>query len=421
MKQFLLFCFYLTTLLAIGQTSVYHPFPDNNAVWNFHFQANCFSMGDGNDYYSINFSGDTLINSQTYHKLTTPFVETYSTGSCSGTLTGYKGAIRQDITAKKVFIVPPTETTEELLYDFNMQVGDTVKGYIATIYPPADTVISIDSVLVGSTYRKRWNINNCYNIYIIEGVGSTYGLLEISPDCMFDHADYSLTCFQQNGRPLYPDTITNCEPILSMPIINHFDNPDSKWYVAKTYPGGNQEDPYFVATTTTVYGFKGDTIINSEKWLKIYSTPDPLFQNNLKYRGLIRTEDNKVFYMDTLYQLDTLYDFNLNVGDNAFFNLYGGTQPTWVKVIETDSIQLNNGAYYKRLKFEDPQIITPFYYLKGVWIEGIGSIHGPLFTNSPIMFSSEQPDSLILACSFSDNQYVWQHPSYSNCYIQVGS
>jgi hypothetical protein len=91
-----------------------------------------------------------------------------------------------------------------------MQVGDTVKGYLESWAFQPDTVISIDSVLVGTDYRKRWYINSCYYIYLIEGIGSTYGLKEPSPGCATDLADYSLTCFSQNGQTLYPDTNTNC-------------------------------------------------------------------------------------------------------------------------------------------------------------------------------------------------------------------
>ena len=222
MKKLLIIFSALLTLSASGQTSVYHPYPDSNAVWNFHFQLYCFFNGTGDEYYSMTFSGDTLINSQAYHKLTTPYVQSFSTLTCGGVSTGYKGAIRQDTTVKKVFYVPPTDTAEQLLYDFTLQVGDTVRGYIeAFTFPTADIVQSIDSVLVGNTYRKRWNINSCYNIHFIEGIGSTYGLFELTPGCITDQADYSLICFQQNGQPLYPDTTTNCHLITS---INSIDN-----------------------------------------------------------------------------------------------------------------------------------------------------------------------------------------------------
>ncbi len=233
MKRLLLITFLFIAQFAKGQSTIYHAFPDSNAIWNFNFGMYCFFNGTADDYYSITISGDTLINSQTYHKLTTPYIQSYSTGNCAGAVaTGYKGAIRQDTTNRKVFFIPPSNNTEELLYDFTMQVGDTVSGYTETQAMPPDIVQSVDSVLVGNTYRKRWNINTCYGITFIEGIGSTFGLIERSPGCIADAGGYIITCFQQNGSIFYPDTITGCQLINSVnPIdkkstqINIFPNP----------------------------------------------------------------------------------------------------------------------------------------------------------------------------------------------------
>ena len=175
-------------------------------------------------------------------------------------------------------------------------------------------------------------------------------------------------------------------------VINHFDNLDSKWNVAKTYPAANQQNPNFVKTTTTVYGFQNDTLINDEQWFKVYSTNDSLFQNNLLYHGLLREENQKVLYIDTLNQLTTLYDFSLNVGDSVLFDIHG-IYPEWLKVVNVDSI-LINGDYYRKLKF-DELTMNAFDELNEIWIEGIGSIHGPLFPNFPIKFSQEIPDSML--------------------------
>lgn len=204
--------------------------------------------------------------------------------------------------------------------------------------------------------------------------------------------------------------------ILFGQVINHFDNLDSKWNVAKTYPAANQQNPNFVATTTTVYGFQGDTIINSQQWFKLYSTSDSMFLSNLLYRGLLREENNKVFYLDTLNQIDTLYDFSVNVGDSVLFDLYG-MYPEWLKVVNVDSI-LINGDYYRRLKFAEPTI-QAFDELNEIWIEGIGSIHGPIFPYFPVKFSQEMPDSMLVTCTFSNSQQVWQHPSYPSCYVNI--
>ncbi|MHB8259903.1 MAG: T9SS type A sorting domain-containing protein [Bacteroidia bacterium] len=216
---------------AKGQTYVYHKFPDSAAVWNFHqivVMSLCPPSGQRvDDYYSIIISGDTIISSKTYHKLTTPYVQVVPStcASCCALATGYKGAVRQDTVAKKVFIVPPSNTSEQLLYDFTMLVGDTVKGFISSATGTTVSIVqSIDSVLVGSTYRKRWNINTCYFIYLIEGVGSTYGLIEPSPGCTVDFPSDSITCFKQNGLALYPNTATNCQLITSVNSIDKNSN-----------------------------------------------------------------------------------------------------------------------------------------------------------------------------------------------------
>ena len=176
-------------------------------------------MGNSNENYSITISGDTIIQSQTYHKLIIPFVKSNNSGVCDFTTIGYKGAFRQDKINKKVFFIPPTENTEQLLYDFTLQVGDTVKGFLNLNLDQPDTIKSIDSVLVGNIYRKRWNTNSCYKINLIEGIGSTYGLIIPSPGCRTDFPDYSIICFQQYKISIYPETAINCDLINSVKPI----------------------------------------------------------------------------------------------------------------------------------------------------------------------------------------------------------
>src|SRR5690554_2805514 len=76
-----------------------------------------------------------------------------------------------------------------------------------------------------------------------------------------------------------------------------------------------------------------------------------------------------------------------------------------------------NGESYRKLLFTEPEGFFAFDLLNEVWIEGIGSIHGPLFPNTPTKFSEEIPDSLLLTCSFTNNQEYYNHPNYSECYV----
>jgi hypothetical protein len=214
MKKPLLIIFILTCFSAKSQTSVYHPFPDSNAIWNVSSQGCCWSdcpppptpnpvIDDFNFSYYIN--GDTVINSTLYHKV-------YQSGTvhhhCSfgnyvdywESFSNYYAAIRQDTALRKVYV--RDNSPERVLYDFNLSVGDSIENCTA--------VTSIDSILIGSTYRKRLNIDGAFPYSIIEGIGSTSGLFE--PLCPFEYWG-TLVCFSQNGVTLYPDTLTECELI----------------------------------------------------------------------------------------------------------------------------------------------------------------------------------------------------------------
>lgn len=220
----LLTCLLLTLSLGLkAQTSVYHPFPQVNSYWNMYQSFYCWTgfPGPVGQSYSIFVSNDTLIGSQTYHKLFIPYLRSDSTGCTSASVTQgiYKGCIREDISAKKVYYVKPSFSTEKLLYDFNLQVGDTVWGELEA--PIKDTVIAIDSIETwgsGGGWVKRWLINSCYNIYIIEGVGSTYGLIEPSPGCGPNNMERDIMCAvcQTSTSGFYYPAITDCDMITSV-------------------------------------------------------------------------------------------------------------------------------------------------------------------------------------------------------------
>jgi hypothetical protein len=206
---------------SFSQTNIYHQFPDSNATWNIHtFQWCGLGFDHWEHFYSYTIGNDTVINTNIYHKLIVPIEVITSAGQCttSGTWTSpgyYAGAFREDTSAKKIFFMLPFENTEQLLYDFTIQVGDTILGYFEHMCDPG-TVIAIDSVLIGSDYRKRWiTYEDMYDtLSIIEGNGNSSGLLELQ--CLHLDADeFVLTCFSQDGITLYPDANSSCD------IIDH--------------------------------------------------------------------------------------------------------------------------------------------------------------------------------------------------------
>ena len=211
-----------------AQTSVYHPFPDSSASWNFTYSNFCTGIFGNSPIYYFNtctVGKDTLINNILYHSFQIPAIVYNAGPHCippgNYTLPGkYAGAFRNDHLNKKVYIVPEADSIEQLLYDFDMQVGDTLMGFLSTCVPNfiCDTVISIDSVLVGNSYRKRWFVNPYYFVYFIEGIGSTYGLLNLIYN-FTDLDDINLDCFTKNGQPLYPDTLGSCPLLTSVATL----------------------------------------------------------------------------------------------------------------------------------------------------------------------------------------------------------
>ncbi len=222
MKKLLLLLALSPLFKAPAQTSVYHQFPDSNATWNFRIMQPCWFGGWIDIEYSLTLMGDTLINSQVYHKLHTPFIQHNTITNCVyQPPTGYRGGMREDTTAHKLYYVAPSQNTEQLYFDYNWQVGDSVTGVLRAFVTDPDTVIAIDSVLVGSSYRKRWFINQWYSVYVIEGIGSTFGLVEPSPGNFTDFPQYNLTCFSQDNQALYPANVPNCNLITVTPQISN--------------------------------------------------------------------------------------------------------------------------------------------------------------------------------------------------------
>ncbi|MCK9400101.1 MAG: T9SS type A sorting domain-containing protein [Bacteroidales bacterium] len=210
--------------------------------------------------------------------------------------------------------------------------------------------------------------------------------------------------------------ITALSASLFAQAVDHFVNVDSEWYTARIYPNPSPEDPYFVQTKSTHYGFIGDTLINNEIWVKMYSSWDTLFYLELHFQGFIHSSDGIVVFRDVYNNLDTLYNFNLNVGDSVFYDF--GFNSTNVAIIDIDSI-LINGVYFKRFYFDEPFENTTFEFLNEIWIEGIGSVHGPLFPHQPELFSSEIPDKRDLTCSFTNGFQYFNNPSYDDCFINI--
>lgn len=203
---------------------------------------------------------------------------------------------------------------------------------------------------------------------------------------------------------------------VAQPIIQ-FDGPTNQWYVAASYPQGNISNPNFISTTTSRYFLDGDSIIDGELWSRMFvqgaiaPLPTALFQ------GLVRQTADVVLFRDDQAVVDTLYNFGLQVGDSMRY--VSSFYDTYLPVVAMDSIVLQ-GAYHKVFRFgQHPLSLEEL--LSDTWIEGIGSIHGPLAPRMPssLGFNFGMPDSTRTTCFLKNDLLIWNHPSYAACAVNV--
>ena len=219
MKKLMLAILIFTALSVKSQTNIYHPFPDSAAFWNIQYHWMFDAISHTEDY-SIVLSGDTLINSTTYHKLKVPKIQGFHNNGGGSYFSFwdsgyYAGSIRQDTALRTVYFVPPNDSIEWLLYDFNMEVGDTIKGYLVDSSSGVFIIQEVEPYLLGNTYRKSWKFNS--GTFLIEGIGAMTGLIE-----KFIHMggvaseSFYVNCFVQNDSTVHPEGGHTCEMITSV-------------------------------------------------------------------------------------------------------------------------------------------------------------------------------------------------------------
>ena len=227
---FLLFILYNLIVVETCwcQTNIYHPFPDSNAIWRVDKYDSSYPNGTAFSTYQIYFDGDTITASGLkYHKLSKEGNFDINTPSY-GYGKGVFGFLMQDTIARRVYYKTSTDlnstTFDSLLYDFNMQIGDTLVGnYNFNQTNDIMLIKSIDSILINDTYRKKFNISyldsQLTGVFIIEGIGSNLGGLY-----QYEYFEqyYDLVCFKQNDTTFYPYSNYSCDPIAASLNDNKF-------------------------------------------------------------------------------------------------------------------------------------------------------------------------------------------------------
>lgn len=142
-------------------------------------------------------SGDSVLNSNTYKKV-------YSSDEEFPVNWNYNCLIREDTNNKKAWIKDSSEN-ERLLYDFSINVGDS----ILLGHPEEQLYLYVDSIIninINQTLRKKYyftcKVQPEYNEIWIEGIGSDKGIL--ASGSAFIVGGWSrLLCVSENDELIY--------------------------------------------------------------------------------------------------------------------------------------------------------------------------------------------------------------------------
>ena len=202
-------------LLLIVKFSFTQTYFDNNPLWRISSicltDAYCFNYND----YNYFVGGDTIIYSHIYKKL-----YMYGVGyhdwigpqpipqSCQGYFTIGSTDVPFNYIRDTLNLIYTVGNPEHCLYDFNLNVGDTLPICYGT---SNQTVLSIDSLLVNGNYRKQFHLSHSggESQIIIEGIGHDQGFLEGLPP-LLDGCANQLVCYSVNNVSYYPNGNLDC-------------------------------------------------------------------------------------------------------------------------------------------------------------------------------------------------------------------
>jgi hypothetical protein len=226
MKKIIFISLAFAFLKANTQTYQYVPFPTENAVWSESY----YYAGENKSIYYEKFAingEDTIINSIVYKKLFLFYTSQFYTDSAICI-----GGIREE--NKKIFyygdsvhILKPMinynncNGNEILLYDFSLNIGDTIKeecfnGFLTVV------ITDIDTMLIGNQLRKVFHFNTPFFNWV-EGIGNVNmnynglgGLLYYVGDIPAKAIwlNNYLICFKQNDTIVYFNSnYSECMPL----------------------------------------------------------------------------------------------------------------------------------------------------------------------------------------------------------------
>ena len=180
----------------------YHPIVEEGKQWNVLFSYPWNPPEPQHKYTDIyKIEGDTLLDGVTYKVM-------YATRNEN--LTGWNlwGFLRETEDGQ-VFSRRPSTSDEQLLYDFSMEVGDTICMCDYGFYECCMVVVEKGESLVNEEPRQQivleYPFGNGEREVWIEGIGSLYGIVD-SGSLFLVGGSTDLLCYYEDGDLIWQNT-----------------------------------------------------------------------------------------------------------------------------------------------------------------------------------------------------------------------
>lgn len=245
--------------ILISTNCLSQSFIDTNKIWH----VGQWSSFAPNFVFTqtYKFKHDSIVNNQSY----TVLMQTYDTTQTNW----YEvGLFREDTILKKVYWL--IDNQEELLYDFNLSVGDTAKVVSSSgPYPNCGSEMIVDSIAYHNYFgvlRKHWYFNTPYynNPEIwIEGIGNLFGPIENKvfvctadylPDLLCYSEGTELKWINSSYNDCYINTTGFSENQYSFEVMC-YPNPSNDIFQIQTNCSGNK--------IIQIYNTLGELVFNS--------------------------------------------------------------------------------------------------------------------------------------------------------------
>ncbi len=375
----------------------YHPIVEDGKQWNVLFSYPWNPPEPQHKYTDIyKIEGDTLVDGVSYKVMYTTRNED---------LTGWSvcGVIRET-EDRQVLYRRDGSSYDEILYDFSMEVGDTIIMNGSGFYPDWMFVVETNEILINGEPRKQivleysWGDQEVW----IEGIGSLYGIID-SGSLFLTGGSTNLLCYYEDGDLIWQNTTPGydeCYMIYPTPPTppepHHFAPLGAEWYFHVWSQGPITEPPFYYIR----HAVTGEAEVQGH----LCSVIDG-------YRYVYEEDGVVYMYNHSTDAFTVMYDFNAEEGDTWYCDIEEGFT-CLVTVESVDSVTWNGHTY--RTQYVTGYIPDEgFLIYDGRIIEGIGYEKG-LF---PHEFVYDGTEYAYMRCYLEDGELLYHEGDYDCDYV----